>query len=130
MLVAAVPVAEREIGNFNIIAEAEQEAAANNDFTDSSNDVVNGNCGSVTVIFARGTFESGNVGNLVGPPFFGALKKALPADDISVQGVDYPASVVGYLEGGDVDGAATLASHAQAAVKNCPESQLILSGYR
>ena len=126
----AVPVAEREIGNFDIMAEAEREAAAKNDSTDTYNDVVNGDCGSVMVIFARGTFESGNVGLLAGPPFFEALSKALPSDDISVQGIDYPADVGGYLEGGDPKGAATLASLAQLAVKKCPESQLILSGYR
>jgi len=30
-------------------------------------------CKPVTVIFARGTIELGNVGSLVGPPFFNAL---------------------------------------------------------
>lgn len=32
-----------------------------------------GLCRPVTVIFARGTIELGNVGSLVGPPFFNAL---------------------------------------------------------
>jgi len=32
-----------------------------------------GLCRPVTVIFARGTIELGNVGSLVGPPFFNAI---------------------------------------------------------
>lgn len=40
-----------------------------------------GLCRPVTVIFARGTIEQGNVGSLVGPPFFNAL------DAVSTHGV-------------------------------------------
>ncbi|XMA09403.1 hypothetical protein WAI453_002194 [Rhynchosporium graminicola] len=60
-------------------------------------------CKPYTVIFARGTFEPGNVGILVGPPFFDALRARVGAANLTVLGVnDYKASVQGYLAGGDV----------------------------
>ena len=57
-------------------------------------------CKPITVIFARGTIELGNVGDLVGPPFFDDLDDLIGADNIAVQGVDYPATIGGYLIGG------------------------------
>ena len=65
----------------------------------------------VTVIFARGTTEPGNVGVLVGPPFFDALGAIVGSGNLVVQGVDYPASVEGFLEGGDSGGAQTMYAH-------------------
>ena len=69
-------------------------------------------CNGITVLFARGTTESGNVGTLTGPPFFQALASAAPggADGLTVQGVDYAADIPGFLEGGDPAGSQTLAT--------------------
>ncbi len=53
-------------------------------------------CKGMTVIFARGTTEQGNVGSLAGPPFFQALNTAVGGDMV-VQGVDYPADIPGEL---------------------------------
>ena len=62
-------------------------------------------CGDVTIIFARGTNEAGNVGVLVGPEFFDAVAARLPlGKTIAVQGVNYPASIPGFLQGGDPAG--------------------------
>ena len=94
------------------------------------NDLVNGVCGPVTIIFARGTLELGNVGSLAGPPFFNALADTIGSQNVAVQGVDYGATVAGYLEGGDPAGAATLASLVNLAVSQCPSTQIVLSGYR
>lgn len=69
-------------------------------------DLVDGKCGSVMVVFARGTTETGNVGQVAGPPFFDAL--AAKAPDLAVQGVDYAASVGGIIQGGDKAGTATM----------------------
>ncbi|KAL2068818.1 hypothetical protein VTL71DRAFT_15156 [Oculimacula yallundae] len=56
----------------------------------------NPTCKAYTVIFARGTVEPGNVGILVGPPFFDALKARIGGDSLLVQGVnEYVASVKG-----------------------------------
>lgn len=87
-------------------------------------------CRPVTVMFARGTIESGNVGALVGPPFFNALSLAIGDENVGVQGVQYPATILDYLEGDDAEGAATLASVIEQAASLCPLTQIVLSGYR
>ena len=87
-------------------------------------------CRPVTVIFARGTNEPGNVGSLVGPPFFKALDLALGEENLAVQGIDYPATISGYLKGGDSKGTEKLASVSEEAAKQCPDTQIVLSGYR
>lgn len=86
-------------------------------------------CKPITVIFARGTIELGNVGALVGPPFFNNLDDLIGADNIAVQGVDYPATIGGYLVGGDPGGAQTTADLLNQAAKKCPDTQIVLSGY-
>jgi cutinase len=66
-------------------------------------------CTEYTVIFARGTTEPGNVGILVGPPFFEALEEVIDPSALTIQGVnDYSASIAGYLEGGDPAGSAEM----------------------
>ena len=66
-------------------------------------------CTEYTVIFARGTTEPGNVGILVGPPFFEALESLVGSSALTIQGVnDYSASIDGYLEGGDPVGSAEM----------------------
>lgn len=62
-----------------------------------------GACKGMTVIFARGTTEAGNVGSVAGPPFFQALSTKV-GGDLAVQGVDYPADIPGFLAGGDAAG--------------------------
>lgn len=55
--------------------------------------VKNGNCCTdMTVIFARGTGEMGNMGTVSGPPMVKAIRSKLGADKVTVQGVDYAAS--------------------------------------
>lgn len=46
-----------------------------------------------------------------------------------MQGVDYPASILGYLEGGNPGGAATTARLLTQAETQCPDTQIVLSGY-
>ena len=98
-----------------------------NDYSDTRNEL--SECKPVTVIFARGTIEAGNVGSLAGPPFFNALDVAIGAENVAVQGVDYPATIGGYLEGGDPGGAATTAQLLEQAASQCPDTQIVLSGY-
>ena len=97
------------------------------EFRDTRNEL--GECKPVTVLFARGTIELGNVGTITGPPFFNALDQKLGAENVAVQGVDYPADFVGYFEGGDKGGAAKLASLTEQAASQCPDTEIILSGY-
>lgn len=84
---------------------AEEALALALGFTTTQQDLDDGTCGDVLVIFARGTQEPGNVGALVGPPFFKALEGAVGSSHtVAVQGVDYEATVSDYLEGGDPEG--------------------------
>jgi cutinase len=60
---------------------------------DTENGVLNKSCCTdVTVVFARGTSETGNVGTVSGPPFLKSLRSKLGANRVTVQGVAYPAS--------------------------------------
>ncbi|KAK3356820.1 cutinase, partial [Lasiosphaeria hispida] len=90
---------------------------------------LDGACKAVTVIFARGTTEAGNVGSLVGPPFFQALATAIGADKLSVQGVDYPADIPGFLAGGDGNGSKKMAELITTAMIKCPNTKVVMSGY-
>jgi Cutinase len=93
-------------------------------------DLVDGVCAPVTVIFARGTSEPGNVGAIVGPPFSAALDQSIGAGNVAFQGVDYPADAPGFLQVGDPEGAATTADLVNQAAANCSDTQIIMSGYR
>lgn len=77
----------------------------------TANDLTDGGCGDVTLVWARGTDEPGNVGVLAGPEFYAALQSALASAGTTLvfQGVDdYDASVTEYLEGGSKTGAANM----------------------
>ncbi|KAJ6558294.1 carbohydrate esterase family 5 protein [Mycena capillaripes] len=96
-------------------------------------DVLSGNddCKDVAVIFARGTFDSGNMGVWVGPQFKAALESQI--DSLAFQGVDasaYPATLSSYLaEGGSDSGAQSLASTVTDYVNACPDANVVISGW-
>ena len=76
---------------------------------DTRNDIVDGECKPFTLIFARGTGEDPNLGNIVGPPFVVALDAVFGTSNVAVQGVnDYAADVLGFCEGGSATGATDL----------------------
>jgi hypothetical protein len=75
------------------------------------NDILDGICKPFTLIFARGTTEDPNLGNVVGPPFVLALEAVFGANNVAVQGVNnYPAAIPDYCTGGSLTGAQNLAS--------------------
>ena len=78
---------------------------------ETRNDIVSGlPCKPFTLIFARGTLESGNMGNLVGPPFEQALVSILGSAQVAVQGVNnYPADIAGFNAGGSATGSVNMA---------------------
>lgn len=87
-------------------------------------------CADVSVVFARGTTEPAPIGTIVGPPFQAALQSALGSKTLSFQGVDYAASIAGFLEGGDPQGAATMAQDVTSTANSCPDTKIVMSGYR
>lgn len=124
-----VPIEQRGIQLLGREAATDSpaELAERDNFSPVRNEL--GECKAVTIIFARGTIELGNVGLFAGPPFFNALDDLIGEDNVAVQGVDYPATIGGYLKGGDTGGAATLAALTKQAATQCPDTQIVLSGY-
>jgi len=93
------------------------------------NDVLDGKpCKYITLIFARGTTEPGNIGILVGPPVMTQLEHIYPGQ-VNTQGVKYPASIGGYLAKGDKNGGMLMAKLANQVHQKCPQTHIILSGY-
>lgn len=81
----------------------------------TSNELVDGTaCRAVTLIYARGTTQNGNIGAAgdVGPLMMNNVSALIGADKLAVQGVDYDADVIGFLGnllGVDDAGAQTMA---------------------
>ncbi|KXJ85012.1 cutinase, partial [Microdochium bolleyi] len=88
----------------------------------------NAPCSDVTVIFARGTTEPGNVGLVTGPPFLDALSEQLAGRSLSVQGVEYPATFAGFNKNG-TEGVPSMTAFINQAVTSCPNTKIIMSGY-
>lgn len=66
-------------------------------------------CADVTILFARGTDDPGNVGLMTGPAFFDAVKGQLKDKSLAVQGTNnYGANIDGFLKGGDKNGSQQL----------------------
>jgi cutinase len=70
------------------------------------------------------------MGTTLGPPFVEAIGALVGVDNIAVQGVNYPASILGFLEGGDADGSALMANLTTQAMTQCPKTKVVMSGYR
>lgn len=83
-------------------------------------------CSEVTLIFARGTTEQGNMGTGVGQQLAKALRAQYPS--LSVQGVDYPANSEGDTHFG-ASGGPMMAQLAHEARCKCPDTKIVLTGY-
>lgn len=97
----------------------------------TQNDVTNGGgCKAMTVLFARGTTELGNMGSVAGPPFVSALGAMMGgAQNLAVQGIKYPADVPGFLAGGDAGGSKLMAQMVGQVMTACPNTMLVMAGY-
>lgn len=84
----------------------------------------------MTVLFARGTTEGGNMGTLAGPPFVQAIGQMAGAGNVAVQGIEYPADIPGFLAGGDAGGSALMAKMVGDVMTKCPQTKLVMAGYR
>lgn len=94
----------------DLISIAEQALANALGIDTTQNGLASGfTCATMTIVFARGTTEAGNIGAVVGPEFFSAVQSQLGGGKtVSMQGVAYPASVPGFLAGGDAGGSQTM----------------------
>ncbi|KAF1968096.1 alpha/beta-hydrolase [Bimuria novae-zelandiae CBS 107.79] len=89
-------------------------------------------CASNAVVFARGTFDTGNLGVWVGPFLRSSLQAAFDAP-VHVQGInqeDYPATLEGYAkEGGSESCADACARLVDGYVEACPGAEVFVSGW-
>ncbi|KAK6952565.1 hypothetical protein Daesc_004855 [Daldinia eschscholtzii] len=90
-------------------------------------------CADLAVIFARGTFDKGNLGPWVGGPFRDALVSGSTAVKLAIQGVNadsYPADLAGYIEeGGSNSCAASIGESVQNYASLCPDTKVAIWGW-
>jgi cutinase len=93
-----------------------------------SNDIVDTNvpCKPLSLIYARGYIEPGNIGVIVGPELSAALRDAVGYEDVAVQGVEYNSFMVGI----DPEGPGNFIDMVKLAREKCPETVIAISGYR
>lgn len=98
----------------------------------TKNDIVDGECKAISFFFARGTTETGNMGNSVGPALESALEKLYPGQ-VATQGAVYPADVAGTFIGstapGSAQGATFIAKYIKQIKQSCPKTKVVLGGY-
>ncbi|KPI28395.1 cutinase [Actinobacteria bacterium OV320] len=83
-------------------------------------------CSDIDVVAARGTFEPGTLGLIVGDPVFSALQRKLTGKTLSSYAVNYPADL---SLTSTAQGNADLVNHVKAQATACPNQRYILVGY-
>jgi cutinase len=83
-------------------------------------------CSDLDVVAARGTFEPGTLGLIVGDPVFSALQKKITGKTLSSYVVNYPADLsLTSAATGNLD----VVNHVNAQAAACPNQRFILVGY-
>ncbi|GAM82970.1 hypothetical protein ANO11243_009560 [Dothideomycetidae sp. 11243] len=90
-----------------------------------------GPCRAVTLIFARGSTEPGNIGIVVGPGLAHGLRKRYGSRNVAVQGVVYPAKIPGNYEaeGCEAVGITNFVSDLRRAAGKCPSTKIVAGGF-
>lgn len=83
-------------------------------------------CSDLDVVAARGTFEPGTLGLIVGDPVFSALQKKITGKTLSSYAVNYPADL---SLTSAATGNADVVNHINAQSTACPNQRFILVGY-
>jgi len=81
-------------------------------------------CSAFEVIYARGTFEPGPFGTIVGDPLANAVKKEMAGEDVRAYAVQYPAKM-----GGSEIGVKDVIDRVTNQSKECPKQKFALVGY-
>lgn len=84
-------------------------------------------CTDIDVPVARGTFEPGTLGLIVGDPVYQAVQNQLRPRTLSGYRVDYPADLgePASVQKGNTD----LVNHVKAQAAACPQQRFVLVGY-
>ncbi|MFJ5304852.1 cutinase family protein [Streptomyces sp. NPDC088350] len=83
-------------------------------------------CSDIDVVAARGTFEPGTLGVIVGDPVFSALKRKITGKSLSSYAVNYPADL---SLTSAATGNADVVNHVTTQAAACPNQRFILVGY-
>ncbi|MER6241805.1 MULTISPECIES: cutinase family protein [Streptomyces] len=83
-------------------------------------------CSDIDVVAARGTFEPGTLGFIVGDPVFSALQRKLTGRNLSSYRVNYPADL---SPTSAAQGNADLVNHVKSQASTCPNQRFVLVGY-
>lgn len=83
-------------------------------------------CSDIDVVSARGTFEPGTLGIIVGDPVYSAVKRRLTGRSTTSYAVNYPAdlSPISATQG-NID----LVNHVTRQASSCPNQRFVLVGY-
>ena len=83
-------------------------------------------CSDIDVVAARGTFEPGTLGLIVGDPVYSALQRKLTGKSLSSYKVNYPAdlSLTSAAQGN-----ADVVNHVKSQAAACPNQRFVLVGY-
>lgn len=83
-------------------------------------------CSDVEVVAARGTFEPGTLGIIVGDPVYSAVRRRLIGTSTTSYAVDYPADLGSTsARQGNID----LVDHVTRQASACPDQRFVLVGY-
>ncbi|MDK1346670.1 cutinase family protein [Streptomyces sp. 378] len=83
-------------------------------------------CSDVEVVAARGTFEPGTLGFIVGDPVYSALQKKAAGKNLSSYKVNYPADL---SPTSAAQGNRDLVNHVKSQAAACPNQKFVLVGY-
>ncbi|MFE7902841.1 cutinase family protein [Streptomyces sp. NPDC057424] len=83
-------------------------------------------CSDVEVVAARGTFEPGTLGFIVGDPVYSALQKKAAGKNLSSYKVNYPADL---SPTSAAQGNLDLVNHVKSQAAACPGQKFVLVGY-
>lgn len=89
-------------------------------------------CRPISVIYARGTSQSGNVGDAaaIGPVLFNNIaSKVGGIGGLAIQGVNYSADIIGFLQGGNPQGTTAMLNVITSTASRCPSTKIVLAGY-
>ena len=84
-------------------------------------------CAAIDVVVARGTFEPGTLGSIVGDPVYADIQQDLSSTTTSSYPVNYPANLdePASVQAGNTD----LVNHLNSQAAACPSQRFILVGY-
>ncbi|KAF1943381.1 alpha/beta-hydrolase, partial [Clathrospora elynae] len=70
------------------------------------------------------------MGTVAGPPFVSVIRKMMGgAANVAVQGIDYPATIPGFLNGGDKKRSVSMAKMDGQIRAKCPDTALFMAAY-